>query len=109
MSHWIHDKGEDEDLLNEIEDAVAGTGWTLNVSQTDEGPIEVNHEDGSIASLVQSGMTSTLAVEYEPGDEAKAGVNLNKRDYHHTSFAYDEGGDAVEWLGKVLNQHEKKN
>lgn len=107
MSHWIYGKGDG--LLEEIENAVANTGWELSVSSTDKGPIEVTHTDGSIASLVQSSMTNTLAVEYEPGDAVDAGVNLNKRNYHHTSFGKNEGEAAVEWFVNVLTQHEKTN
>lgn len=107
MAHWIHSKGNG--LLNEIENAVNGTGWSIDVSNSDEGPIELEHEDGSTASLVQSSFTETLAVEYEPGDDSTAGVHLNKGDYHHTSFAYNDGDDAVEQLVNVVEMHESKN
>lgn len=107
MSHWIHSKGDD--LLSEIEDAVDDTGWSCTVSSTDKGPIELEHDDGSIASLVQSGMTKTLAVEYEPGARVSEGVALNKGRYHHESFAFEAGEDAVEWLVNVVEQHEDAN
>lgn len=105
--HWISGHRD------HLESAADKYGFSLSVSDSPEGPVEFEAEDGSEVSLTDSrSRTGTVAVEYTPSEGAKAGVNLNKSggwmdDYHHKSFSDIE--NAVGWVEKVLKQHEKKN
>jgi len=105
--HWISGHRD------QLESAADEYGFSLSVSDSPEGPVEFEADDGSEVSLTDSrDRTGTVAVEYSPSEDATPGVELNENggwmgDYHHESFA--DVGNAVEWVENVLKQHEKKN
>lgn len=105
MVHWTKDFG----VKSDIKDAVKGTRWKLDISDTDRGPVEIIHEDRSEVSIVRSPNTQTIAVEYTPSEPGKEAVEINRGEYHHESFGIGEPENAVEWAKNILKQHEDKN
>jgi hypothetical protein len=107
MAHWL--STETEYSFSGLTDTADKYGFTVKSPANETGPVTLTHTDGSEITIVRATHTQTFAVEYEPDDSAKAGVNLNKRTHHHQSFGMQEPNNALEWAVNIMKQHDKKN
>jgi len=96
MVHWASEK------VDELQSAVNETGWNLSIANTDDGPIEFVHDDGSEISFVSSSISGNYAVEYQSSESSKSAVT----DEH---VSYVQLNDAIEWVVHILSRHEKVN
>lgn len=96
MAHWANSK------IDEIENAVADTGWELTIPSSDDGPLICEHNDGSTLSFVNSSISGNFAIEYQDNDKVKAAVT----DKHESWPILD---NAVEWFIHIIQRHEKIN
>lgn len=107
VKHWI---GEHEEKLRKKAERF---NFDIDIPESDSGPIELVHRDGSEISVVDtSDRTGTFGVEYTPGDRVNPAVKLNRSsyrvgDYHHESWSQKD--DAVEWVVNIMDQHDTKN
>jgi len=103
MSHWSKKSPDTGNSYYErVRDATDGTGWSVVVGDSEEGPFNVHHEDGSEIVVVDSrDRTGTLRLTYDAAESANEAF---KDDVTDNSL-----GNIFEFVIHILERHEKLN